>query len=136
MIKLFTVYKTWSLEKKIAGVGLSLILFFLLGLFVSKQIGNRQLANNGRYFIAEIVKIGRAKNGAHYYIQYQYKGEVYKGSFKPDFGFVPNKVGAYIFIRFLPSNPEVYRYLDLGEVPDCLRLRLPKEGWSNIPNCD
>jgi len=129
-------FRQLTLEKKVSATGLGIVGLYLLYLLVITQIQRVQLSKRGVYYIAEIVKIGSSKNGSHYYIEYEFQGKCYKGSFKPDFGYRPSRAGAFIFIRLLPDQPKVYRYLDKGEVPDCVRINYFSPcGWTEIPSC-
>lgn len=129
-------FKQLSLEKKVSATGLALIGVYLLYLLVIGQIHRVQLSKRGVYYIAQIVRIGSSKSGPHYYIEYEFQGKCYKGSFKPDFGYRPRREGAFLFIRLLPDQPKVYRYLDQGEVPDCIRINhFSPRGWTEIPSC-
>lgn len=134
MKRLTNWFTRLSTEKKVSAVLLAGIGIYLLSLLIFGVINNSRLAKNGVYYVARITKISSGKSGPHYYIEYNYHNKRYTDSFKPGFHFKPNRDGAYIFIKLLPNNPNVYQYLEEGEVSDSLLKYLPISGWKELPD--
>ncbi|RYE52109.1 MAG: hypothetical protein EOP48_17155 [Sphingobacteriales bacterium] len=133
MKRLTNWFNKLSTDKKVSAVLLAGIGIYLLSLMMSGVINNSRLSKNGVYYVARITKISSGKSGPHYYIEYNYDNKRYADGFKPNFDFKPNREGAYIFIKLLPNNPNVFAYLEEGEVSDSLLKTLPISGWKELP---
>lgn len=126
-------FKKLPTEKKISFIALAAFGMLVIFLSLSSFVRNNELSHKGIYYAARINKIASSKHGRRYYIEYLFNNVKYTGSFKPDLDFRPNREGAFIFIKFLPENPKVHRYLDNGEVSDSLLKALPSSGWKQLP---
>ncbi|RYY43345.1 MAG: hypothetical protein EOO06_19840 [Chitinophagaceae bacterium] len=134
MRRIINWFKSLPIDKKaltilVIGGGI-----YILTIIISGLVQKYQLSKHGVFYAAEIYEITSGKDGEIYSIQYKYRGVVYRGSFKPDFNFKPNRVGAYIFIKLLPNNPKIHQYLEKGEVTDSLLKVLPAQGWRYLPD--
>lgn len=127
-------YRRQPTEGKVSAIFMAGILIFVIGLAISGLIKRQQLQQSGVFYAARIDKISSSKSGSHYYISYNYGTQTYTGSFKPGFGFKPNREDAYIYIQFLPENPSVFQYLDEGEVLDSVLNKMPVSGWRSLPD--
>jgi hypothetical protein len=126
-------FKKLPTEKKVSFIALTAFGLLVIFLTLSSFVRNSKLSHDGVYYVARIDKVASSKNGKRYYIEYLFNNVKYTGSFKPGLDFKPNKEGAFIFIKFLPENPKVHRYLDHGEVSDSLFKTLPPSGWKQLP---
>jgi len=126
-------FKKLPTEKKLSFVVLTAFGLFVIVLTLSSFVRNNKLSHDGIYYAARIDKIASSKNGRRYYIEYSFNNVKYTGSFKPSLDFQPNKEGSFIFIKLLPENPKVHRYLDHGEVSAGLLKALPVSGWKELP---
>ena len=113
----------------LAGIGI-----FVLTIVVSGLIQRYRLSRHGVYHVAKIQEIGSGKDGSKYRIEYYYNDKRFTGWFTPSFEFKPNREGAYIYIKLLPNAPDVHQHLEEGEVPDSIRMTLPKTGWQTLPD--
>lgn len=134
IILLTNKFKNLSTNNKVAVVLLISIGIYLALIALNGFLQGQQLKKNGVYFAAKIYNIESSKSGPHYYIEYHVKGKRYTGGFLPDFQYKPNRKGAYIFIKILPDRPEVYQYLENGEVTDSLLRTMPNTGWRSLPD--
>ncbi|RYE40529.1 MAG: hypothetical protein EOP48_24640 [Sphingobacteriales bacterium] len=127
-------FSSLSTDKKVSVTLLVGVGIFVLTTIVSGLTQRYRLSEYGVYFVAKIYEISSSKDGAQYRIEYYYNNTRYTGGFKPSFDFKPNRVGAFIYIKLLPNDPEVHQYLEEGEVTDSIRMTLPRTGWRSLPD--
>jgi hypothetical protein len=115
-------------------IGISILLFLAIFLFIRKQINESKLEEKG------VIVLGVFKNetfssdnGWIYYYGYKYQSKAFIGKvscMKSE----QMKLDSLLFFKILPNSPDVYLQLENIHVPKCIRINdVPNDGWKEIP---
>jgi hypothetical protein len=119
--------------KKETKVILGLLLFFITFYFILNFIPSRNLENNYRFTLAEIIDFETQSEGSiEAKIVYNIKGVSYNGSFPLVWGYEKKfKIGQKVFVKYYtlnPKNAQINYDLNVND-------SLAKKGgdWKEIP---
>ncbi len=114
---------------------LLIVVLTILFLYLAYQIyGRDKISKNGIYLICTILDSDGYKGGIMSRVKYKFRGKEFSGLVHTPGGI--KTFGDSYFIKLLPENPEEVVFLEDIPVPACLlNVKVPTDGWKELPTC-